>query len=56
MRIVQLIGLFGGVIAFAVSAMHVGSEAGDIWWRVGVAILLTDIVLILLAGPRQPKV
>lgn len=56
MRIVQILGLFAGVIAFGVSAMHVGSEAGDTWWRVGVAILLTDIVLILLAGPRPAKV
>ncbi len=56
MRVIQIVGLFLGVIAFGAAALCVGSENGDTLWRAGVAILLTDIVLILLAGPRQPKV
>jgi hypothetical protein len=56
MRVIQIVGLFLGVIAFGAAALCVGSENGDTLWRAGVAILLTDIVLILLAGSWQPKV
>ncbi len=56
MRIMQIIGLFAGIIAFGLAAAFAGRETGDTWWRAGVAILLTDIVLILLARPRPTKV
>jgi hypothetical protein len=56
MRIVQLIGLFAGIIAFGMAALFAGREAGDTCWRAGVAVLLTDIVLILLAGRQKDKV
>jgi hypothetical protein len=55
MRIVQIIGLFAGIIAFGLAGLFAGREAGDTWWRAGVAILLTDIVLILLGGRQQEK-
>ena len=55
-QIIQIVGLFLGVIAFGAAALCVGSENGDTLWRAGVAVLLTDIVLILLAGPRPAKV
>jgi len=48
MRIVQIIGFFVGIVAFGAAAAFTGGETGDTLWRTGVAILLTDIVLIML--------
>jgi len=56
MLIIQIIGLFAGIVAFGAAGVFAGGETGDTLWRAGVAILLTDVVLILLAGPRPPKV
>ncbi len=56
MRIIQIIGFIAGIVAFGAAGAFAGSETGDTLWRAGIAILLTDIVLILLVQPRQAKV
>lgn len=37
-----------GVVAFLASAVVAGSVLGDIFWRAGVAIMLTDLLLVRL--------
>lgn len=42
-------GLFiVGVVAFLVSAVVAGGVLGDILWRAGMAIMLTDLVIVQL--------
>jgi hypothetical protein len=45
MRKLQIALLILGVIAFAIAAANAGAPDGDTYWRVGVALLLLDIVL-----------
>ncbi len=48
MRVMH-IGLFVlGVLAFVAALFAAGSELGDILWRVGVAVLLLDLVAMKL--------
>ncbi len=48
MRVMQ-VGLFVlAVLAFLGALLAVGSELGDILWRVGVAVLLLDLVAMKL--------
>lgn len=37
-----------GIAAFVVSAVTAGTVLGDIFWRAGIAALLTDLVVIQL--------
>ncbi len=48
MRLFQIISFFAGVAAFLASACFVGAMMGDTLWKVGVAIMVGDIVCILL--------
>ncbi len=48
MRLFQIIAFFAGVGAFLASACFVGSMMGDTLWKVGVAVLLGNIVCILI--------
>ncbi len=54
MRLFQIIGFFLGIAAFLASACFIGAMMGDTLWKVGVAIMLGDLVLILLwPSPRR---
>lgn len=47
-------GLFVlGIAAFVVSAVTAGTVLGDIFWRAGIAALLTDLVVIQLWPARR---
>lgn len=48
-------GLFVlGVVAFLISAAVAGSMLGDIFWRAGIAVMLTDLALVKL-WPEQER-
>ena len=54
MRTLQFV-LFGiGVVAFLTAIFFIGSENGDTLWRLGIAVLLLDMVCIKL-WPALPK-
>ena len=53
MRKLQIGAFLLGLIAFVTSAFFAGSTLGDIFWRAGLAIVLSDIVLIML-WPARP--
>jgi hypothetical protein len=44
MRSVQVLIFALGVLSFLTSAFFVGQGIGDTLWRVGVGVMLTDIV------------
>jgi hypothetical protein len=48
MRQFQVIAFLVGVVAFLASACFTGKVMGDTLWKVGVAIMIGDIVCILL--------
>lgn len=48
MRMLQIIGFLLGLAAFFTSAYFTGRQLGDTFWKVGIAIMISDIVLILL--------
>ena len=53
MRTLQIGILMLGVAAFLAAAVTAGGDIGDICWRVGVACMATDVVIILLwPSPR----
>lgn len=54
MRIFQLV-LFGiGVLAFISAAFFIGTDDGNTLWKVGIGMLLLDVVCIQL-WPAAPK-
>jgi len=42
-----------GVLSFLSSALFIGQEMGDTLWRVGVAVMLVDLVFIKLWSPHR---
>jgi len=48
MRMFQIIAFSLGIVAFLASACFVGQMMGDTLWKVGVAIMIGDIVCLLL--------
>ncbi len=56
MRLFQIIAFCFGVAAFLVSACFTETATGETLWKVGVAIMIGDIVCILLwPSPKQSK-
>jgi hypothetical protein len=54
MRTVQLI-LFGlAVVSFVAALGFIGDDTGDVLWRLGLALLLTDLVCIRLWPGNRP--
>ena len=53
MRLIQVILIFVGLAAFLAAVFFVGTDTGDVLWRVGVAALLLDIVCIMLWPARS---
>jgi hypothetical protein len=53
MRQFQVIAFLLGVLVFLGSACFIGKEMGDTLWKVGVAIMLGDIVCFLLWPTRR---
>jgi hypothetical protein len=54
MRTLQFV-LFGiGAVSFLAAIFFIGADAGDILWRLGIAVLLLDLVCIQLwsASPK----
>ena len=54
MRLFQIIAFFFGVAVFMASAGFTGTATGDTLWKVGVAIMIGNIVCILL-WPSQKQ-
>lgn len=55
MRVLQIGVFVVGLVTFFVALAVAGDEMGDILWRVGVALMLIDLVIIKLwpgAGGR----
>jgi hypothetical protein len=52
-RNVQIALLCLAIVAFVTALFFAGSVAGDVLWRVGIAVLLVDVVAIML-WPRAP--
>lgn len=49
------ITLFGlAVLSFLAALGFIGDDAGDVLWRLGLALLLTDLVCIQLFPGRRP--
>jgi hypothetical protein len=53
MRRFQIIAFLLGIVAFLASACFTGKMIGDTLWKVGVAIMIGDIVWILLWPSRK---
>jgi hypothetical protein len=53
MRILQVAGFVLGVAAFLAAALYTGTNMGETLWKTGMAVLVSDIVLVLL-WPRKP--
>jgi hypothetical protein len=54
MKTLQLV-LFGiGALSFLAALFFIGSDDGDVLWRLGIAVLLLDLVCIKL-WPTAPK-
>jgi len=53
MRRIEVVAFCLAVVAFLAALIVAGSNVGDIFWRVGVAILLADIVMIMLWPPSR---
>jgi hypothetical protein len=54
MRVIQIIFFALGFVAFLLAAYHHDSYNGETFWKVGVAFMLSDAVLLLLC-PAKPK-
>jgi hypothetical protein len=48
MRYLQIVIFIIALMAFISALFFIGSDTGDVLWRMGVAILLLDIVCIML--------
>jgi hypothetical protein len=53
MRQFQIIAFLLGVAAFLASACFIGAMMGDTLWKVGVAIMVSNIVCVLLWPPPR---
>ena len=53
MRLLHIFGFVLGIAAFLTSAYFTGRQLGDTFWKVGIAIMISDIVLILLWPSRK---
>jgi hypothetical protein len=54
MRLLHIIGFLLGLAAFLTSAYFTGRQLGDTFWKVGIAIMMSDIVLMLLCpSPKR---
>ncbi len=54
MRNLQVLFFALGIVAFAAALAVAGGVLGDIFWRAGVALMLTDLVLMKL-WPRAGR-
>jgi membrane protein YdbS with pleckstrin-like domain len=54
MRILQLVLFSIGVLAFLSAAFFIGTDDGNSLWKIGIAMLLLDVVCIQL-WPAKPK-
>lgn len=54
MRVLQITLFCVGVAAFLAAAFFIGSDTGNTLWRVGVAMLLIDVVCLLLWPGSKP--
>ena len=52
MKPLHIIGFGLGIAAFLTSAYFTGRQLGDTFWKVGMAIMISDIVCILLSRPK----
>lgn len=48
MRTLQIVIFIAGLLSFIVAVASIGQELGDILWRLGIALMLTDLVLLKL--------
>ena len=48
MKTIQKLLFFAGVVSFLGALLGIGQDIGDILWRLGVAIMLTDLCLALV--------
>lgn len=48
MRYFQIVLFLSAALSFILSLFFVGTVAGDVLWRAGIAILLFDMVCIML--------
>ena len=53
MRYFQIILFFIAALSFIIAVFFTGTEIGDILWRLGIAILLFDVVCIMLWPNRS---
>ena len=52
MRTLQIILFVAGALSFLGAVLSIGDELGDILWRLGIAIMLTNLCLIKLWPSR----
>ena len=52
MRYLQIVFFFAAVVVFISALFFTGMDSGDTLWRIGIAVLLIDIVCIML-WPRS---
>ncbi len=53
MRFLEVLAFFLALIALVAALITAGTTLGDIFWRVGIAVLLVDIVMMMLWPPSQ---
>lgn len=56
MRYLQVIIFIVAILAFITALFFIGSDTGDVLWRMGVAFLLFDIVCIMLWPRASGKI
>jgi hypothetical protein len=54
MRYVQITVFVLALAALVAATFFIGEDTGDTMWRIGVAVLLIDVVCIML-WPRSPR-
>ncbi len=52
MRILQIVGFILGVASFLAALYFQGTATGETLWKTGMAVMISDIVLVLL-WPRK---
>ncbi len=55
MRIFQIVVFVLAIVSFLLSLFFIGQDAGDAFWRGGMAGMMGDIVLILLWPTRRRR-
>ncbi len=56
MRFLEVLAFFLALIALIAALVTAGTTLGDIFWRVGIAVLLVDIVMMMLWSPSRSAV